>query len=60
MFRVEAHDQEMLAIESIEERLKQLVRGLGSDDPDGRGVFQALLHQHHPVAGNRIGMLGSL
>ena len=44
MFRVKGYDHEMLAIESIEERLKQPVCGLGIPDPDGRGVCQTLLH----------------
>lgn len=60
MFRVEAHDEEMLAVESIEERRKQPICALGIPDRDGRAVRQTLLHQHHSVAGNGIGMLGWL
>ena len=49
MFRVETDDQEMLAIEVIEERHEQPVRSLGISDPDGRGVCQTFLHQHHSI-----------
>ncbi len=35
MLRVKGNDYEMLAVESIEERLKQPVRSLGIPDPDG-------------------------
>src|SRR5581483_4531530 len=60
MLRVQANDDEMLAIESIEERLKKPLCSVRIPARDGRRVCQALLHQHHSVAGNRIGMLGWL
>lgn len=60
MLGVEAHDHEMLAIESLEERYKQPVCALGIPELDGRRVRQTFLHQHHPITGNRIGMLGWL
>jgi len=47
----------MLAIESIEELSKQPVRRLGIQNLDGRGMCQTFLHERHPVAGNRIGMV---
>lgn len=54
-FRPRNH--EMLAIESIEELSKQPVRRLGIQNLDGRGMCQTFLHERHPVAGNRIGMV---
>ena len=57
MFCVETNDQEMLAIESIEEGPKQTLGCLRIADSDRGVACQTLLHQHHPVARIRIGML---
>lgn len=54
MFRVQANNDEMLAIESIEERLKQPVRSLGIADPDVTASCSCFFHQHDAIAGRGV------